>query len=346
MMGCGLQAKPLYSRLIPTDLVEDGQPVRLEVVYAEPDGEGPFPTVVFNHGSTGNGSDPSRFTITTGFLTIVDYFNERGWLVVFPQRRGRGKSDGLYDEGFTLDRSGYSCDPVLSLPGVERAMEDIDEVMKYLRRDPVVKPGNMLIGGQSRGGILSIAYAGTRPGVFRGVINFVGGWMSDGCPDPEAINTVTFIRGADFVNETLWLYGRSDPFYSVSHSLANFNAFKAAGGTGQIKLYTPLPGYNGHGIIFTPSLWESDLTAYLTSLPRAPEPAVPDITSVEMALPGEVQVRFTAESGFRYWLFGGETPDPSTWSHLGEPVFPQSGEALQSLPISRQTSVFFTVRAD
>jgi len=38
-----------------------------------------------------------------------------------------------------------------------------------------------VIGGQSRGGILSVAYAGAHPQQVRGVINFVGGWTGDSC---------------------------------------------------------------------------------------------------------------------------------------------------------------------
>jgi hypothetical protein len=43
-----------------------------------------------------------------------------------PQRRGRGRSDGLYDEGFSADRrQGYTCDFAKSLSGAERALDDI-----------------------------------------------------------------------------------------------------------------------------------------------------------------------------------------------------------------------------
>jgi hypothetical protein len=40
--------------------------------------------------------------------------------------------------------------------------------------------------GISRGGILSITYAGMHPREVSGVINFVGGWMGEG-----AINSLT-----------------------------------------------------------------------------------------------------------------------------------------------------------
>ena len=56
---------------------------------------------------------------------------QRGWAVVMPSRRGRGGSEGEYDEGFAIDRSrGYTCDPPLSIPGADRALRDIEALHK------------------------------------------------------------------------------------------------------------------------------------------------------------------------------------------------------------------------
>lgn len=62
-----LSNQPLPSRSverIATQLVEHGQPVSLEVVIYKAAGAGPFPAVMFNHGSTGNGDNPALFTST------------------------------------------------------------------------------------------------------------------------------------------------------------------------------------------------------------------------------------------------------------------------------------------
>jgi len=256
---------------VPTTLREGGAVVHLEMVFHKPAGPGPFPTIVFNHGSTGSGSNPALFTQTQVVSRFSSVLNALGWMVVFPQRRGRGKSDGLYDEGFEPDRSRYSCVPAYSLPGLERALEDLDAVVAHLRTRADVVPDQMLVAGSSRGGILSIVYAGTRPAVFLGAINFVGGWMSDRCPDPAAINTVSFRRGAAFPRPTLWLYGENDSFYSMGHSRANFAAFLAAGGKGNFAAYVVPSGQNGHGLVNFPALWRDALVTYLQSV--APVPA-------------------------------------------------------------------------
>jgi hypothetical protein len=67
--------------MISTELREDGKPVRLEILIRRPDGQGPYPTVVFNHGSTGRGDDPALFRRSWTNLPAAKFFNERGWMV-------------------------------------------------------------------------------------------------------------------------------------------------------------------------------------------------------------------------------------------------------------------------
>lgn len=259
-----------YARTIervPTPWSEGGRAQTLEMVVYRPSGSGPFPTLVFNHGSTGDGNKPEWFTLTSASPEVGRYFTDRGWQVVFPQRRGRGQSDGLYDEGFEADRSRYACSPEQSLPGLERAMADLDAVMAHVRTRPDVDLQRLLIGGVSRGGILSVVYAGTRPEMpFRGVLNFVGGWVGDRCAYADAINSVSFRRGAAFQRPELWLYGAQDPFYSLRHSRKNFDAFIAEGGKGNFVTFNALHGVAGHFIHTQPDLWAAAVTQYLQEL--------------------------------------------------------------------------------
>lgn len=301
------------SELVPTALVENGQPVELELVFHQPPGAGPFPTLIFNHGSTGSGADPAEFVKTWHSQTIGSFFNVRGWQVVFPQRRGRGRSGGLYDEGFTPNRSGYTCEPARALAGLERALEDLDEVVRHLRTRPSVDPRRLLAGGQSRGGILAIVHAGTRPGTFLGALNFVGGWMSDSCPNPTAINTVAFARGGAFPGPTAWLYGEHDPFYSLAHSRANHAAFTAAGGRGAFHAYNLGAGQNGHNVFLFPDRWGAVVDELLRTLP-VPDAIAPPAhalanLSLRAALGGPPLI-----VGF---VIGGETPRRMVLRGLG-----------------------------
>jgi dienelactone hydrolase len=254
------------SEYLQTELVEDGKPVRLEAVIFKPAGAGPFPLAVINHGSTGTGRNSALFAQTWLHVGLADFLNERGWIVAFPQRRGRGKSDGLYDEGFSVDRKlGYMCDTEISLRGADRALGDIDAAIAALRRRPDVAPGPILIGGQSRGGVLAVAYAGLHPLEVSGVINFVGGWLGEGCPAGAAANQNLFERGAHYAQPTIWLYGHGDRFYSVEYSRGNFAAFEKAGGKGKF-LDFDVPSGRGHSVLYFPDLWSAPLNDYLHSL--------------------------------------------------------------------------------
>ncbi len=249
-----------------TPFTENGQSVSLEVVSFRPLQAGRYPTVIIHHGSTGNGSDPSLFGLTFTNKSITRYFVQRGWMVVFPQRRGRGLSDGLYDEGFKTDRSSYSCQLELALGGADRALEDLDTITDWVRNRTDVDTTQMLVGGSSRGGILAVAHVARRPDVYFGAINFVGGWIAEGCGDFRSVNRTLFVEGAAFAGRSLWLYGENDSFYSLSYSRTNFDSFSLAGGVGTMIEITRAPGLNGHFVINDRELWERDMDEFLTGL--------------------------------------------------------------------------------
>ena len=208
--------------------------------------------------ATGATIVPVYQTVTYTHEAIAQFFAERGFIVAFAQRRGRGKSDGLYDEGFTPDRSAYSCLQGPALAGFERALLDVDAAVEYVRNRADVDEARLL-----GGGILAVAHAGQRRGLFKGAVNFVGGWLGEGCADAVVVNRTAFVRGAAFDRRTIWLYGENDSFYSLAHSRRNFDAFVAAGGQATFFAYTRAANLNGHFIINDPALWTVELDAFL-----------------------------------------------------------------------------------
>ena len=189
---------------------------------------------------------------------ILDDFCPLGhlFLVAFPQRRGRGKSDGLYEE------RGCNTD---ALGSADRALNDIGAAIAVLRRRQDVAAGPVLIGGHSRGGVLSVAYAGMHPEQTLGVINFVGGWLGEECPAAEFVHQTLFVRGARYGRPTIWLYGQADQFYSITHSKKNFAAFEKAGGHGKFFEFG-MPNDIGHNVVHYPELWAGPIGDYLNSL--------------------------------------------------------------------------------
>lgn len=121
----------------------------------------------------------------TSIAGLANFLNDRGRI---PQRRGRGRSDGVYDEGFSADRrQGYTCDFDTSLAGADRAFDDIRAALAAQKQRPDVAPSRVLIEGQSRGGILSVAYAGMHPDQILGVLRDPASWEG---PLAACLNTL------------------------------------------------------------------------------------------------------------------------------------------------------------
>jgi pimeloyl-ACP methyl ester carboxylesterase len=259
-------AQEVVLQKISTSLLEDGQPVALELAIFKPVGNGPFPTLVFNHGSVSNGNNPKEVTHTVTYAELAAFFNERGWMVVFPQRRGRGKSEGRYAEGWQPGSGRYACDPGVSLAGLDHAMQDMGEVTQHLKSRTDVDQKRMLVGGHSKGGILAMAFAAKQPESFAGVLNFVGGWVGERCETAEQINTPIFAKAAAFTGPTLWLYGERDPYYSIAHSKKSFAAFTSAGGNGSFHTLTFGSFRDDHQIVRNRAIWSENMVLFLDKL--------------------------------------------------------------------------------
>jgi hypothetical protein len=98
-------------------------------------------------------------------------------------------------------------------------------------------------------------------------VNFVGGWLGEGCADATTVNRSTFEDAAGQPTPVLWLYGENDPFYSIAHSRASFDAFLAAGGVGAFHVYRRSNATaSGHFITNEPALWGAELEGFLGGL--------------------------------------------------------------------------------
>jgi dienelactone hydrolase len=252
---------------LATPWSEAGRALTLEVVVHKPAGTGPWPTLVFHHGSTGNGDNPALFTQTFDSPSVAQAFTARGWMVLFPQRRGRGASDGLYDEGFESDRSRYSCREAPALQGFARALEDAVAITDAVLARSDVDRARLVVGGHSRGGALALAHAALRPAVYRGVLNFTGGWLGQGCVDALPVSVAIARQAASRRTDSLWLYGSNDPFYSLNDSRAMFDLFVASGGQGQYRSYQRADSAaSGHLIHQESALWRDDVARWVDAL--------------------------------------------------------------------------------
>lgn len=240
-----------------------GKHVTLEATLYRPAGDGPHPVLLFNHGSTGNGRVAATTTMRPS--RQAPFFVERGFAVLAPMRRGRGASEGAHAE-----HEG-ACEPGVLGPGLARAIEDVDAAMAYVRAQPWADPDRLLIGGQSRGGILSVAYAAERPGTIQAVINFAGGWTGDRCDwSGGTFNESTFAAAGGRTRvPMLWLYAEGDQYYSAGSIRRYHQAFVRAGGVATFHLF-PAFGSDGHRLVDRPDLWQPAAEDFLRRLNLSP----------------------------------------------------------------------------
>jgi dienelactone hydrolase len=131
----------------------------------QPEGPGPFPAIVFNHGSEalpGWVPDQARFYVAHGFVLFV------------PHRRGHGRST-----------SAGPAEPQGTGPEVIDALvaqnDDVLGAISYVASLPFVNPRRIATVGCSYGGIESLLAAERATGI-RAAVDFAGGamrWAAD-----------------------------------------------------------------------------------------------------------------------------------------------------------------------
>lgn len=136
-----------------------------------PDGEGPFPAILYNHGSERRpGSKPE----------IAAVFNASGYVVFVPHRRGHGRSPGPYiiDQlGTRLSRGGRMVELL------EEQTSDVIAALAYLRQLAYVDSARIAVAGCSFGGIETMLTAERALGV-RAAVAFAPAAMTwDGHPE-------------------------------------------------------------------------------------------------------------------------------------------------------------------
>lgn len=248
---------------IPMKL-QDGSAITLEATLHKADAAGATPVVVFSHGSSG-GPVPADYTEKAGGL--AKFLNERGISLLVPMRPGRGKSEGPNRE------EPSACTVDAATAGIANGEAALDAAMAYLRTQSWADMSKVVLAGHSRGGLLSLAYAGDRPGSVIGAINFNGGWKQDSCATPD-INVALFEAAARKTKvPALFLYGHGDGFYSDASIQRYADAASGAGVKVGFHFYT-LKDINGH-LLFrkAQNLWEADVERYLRELAIVKAPA-------------------------------------------------------------------------
>jgi dienelactone hydrolase len=247
---------PVHSHIPPTD----GLTYQLQTTIFRQSAPGKHPVMILNHGSTGPGIIPATYAVRGGNDEM--FFQSLGYTVVIPMCKGRGASDGPnVEENFFLP----------SDIQLDSAIEDLDAVIGWVRAQPDMDYEKIVLAGASRGGMLSVAYAGRFPTNVIGVINFSGGWFGEGMPGPD-FNSIAFADAGRLAKvPMLWLYADHDSYYSLKYIEGQFAKFCDAGGQGELVKYDDVPG-NGHFLSQWVDRWQGKATDYLKRLPTTAAP--------------------------------------------------------------------------
>ena len=227
----------------------------LETTIFKPDGEGPFPLVVINHGK--NAGDPHA-QARSRFKAVSREFVSRGYVVMLPMREGFSRSSGSYIDG--------GCDLVDN--GLTQA-RDVRSALDYARTLPFVDAKRIVVIGQSHGGLTTMAF-GTRayPGVL-GLINFAGGLKLPLCSAwPQTLVDAFADYGTRNRYETLWFYGANDSFWS--NEMVSLLYARYTGGGGKARLVAVGKFKNDAHNLFGDSdgvaIWWPEVEKFLRSL--------------------------------------------------------------------------------
>jgi dienelactone hydrolase len=247
-----------------------------------PAGDGPFPMVLMNHGTTRSPTERLFFPLLE-FNAAASWFAERKNVVVAPQRPGHGDTGGPYYEevvppGETVP-SRLCVRPQFRDAGLAVAADNSIAVA-YMTAQPFVDSQNIIVVGQSGGGWGSLAYVSQNPPGVRAMINFAGGRTCR--ENPRAPELLVQIAG-EFCRTTrvpmLWIYTENDKFFPPEVSKPMYEACRAAGAPVEYHL---LPSFedNGHFFVDVPKaipIWAPIVTKFLSEHGEAAVVRNPDV---------------------------------------------------------------------
>ncbi|MGH2628156.1 MAG: alpha/beta hydrolase family protein [Anaerolineales bacterium] len=195
--------------------------LRLVGLLMRPQGEGPFPVVIHNHGSRAGNEARRSVQPDAGCFPFAQ---AKRWVVFLPERRGYGGS-----EGPTWSQE------VLSLPLAQRGRAamirfrveaaDVVASLEYLRTLPYVDRARIAVTGTSHGGVVTLLAAAAAPQAFVSVVSQAAGsnW------DPHTVVQEMAAAGARITVPILLQHGTADTLVPISRSLELYDALKRMG---------------------------------------------------------------------------------------------------------------------
>ena len=252
-----------------------GDVAQMVTTWFVPQGPGPFPVVVFSHGRASGADGRARVDVGVSKAQL-HYWLAKGVAVVSPVRPGYGESTGgdVEDSGVHHDNAGRCTGRPNFRKTADAAVLTVSATLAWLRDQPWADAHDVLLVGQSVGGLTTVA-AGSLglPGVV-GYINFAGG--TGGNPekspgvscDPGQLKSLYGDFGKTTRVPNLWVYAMNDQYWGPDEPVEWQAAF-AKGGSATTFFHAPaVADGDGHGLSrHDQALWAPAVDEFLARVP-------------------------------------------------------------------------------
>jgi len=227
----------------------------LHGLIVRPDGDGPFPAILWNHGS---GKYPGVY-----FAALAQPFVSAGYVVFMPFRRGQGTSPGPYINNQVAATPPSERNQV-QVQLLENQLADQLAGLAYLKGQPFVDDTRISVMGGSYGGIQTLLGAAANPGYVAAVdcSGAAEAWASN----PLLQNMLEATVGKITIPVFL-LAAQND--YDLTPQKVLGPLLQAHGNPAVVKVYPPFGtgaiGQAGHDMCFSgSSVWAGDAISFIT----------------------------------------------------------------------------------
>ncbi len=255
--SCGVT----YGQVKPEEVTFQSGSFQLHGFLWKPGGEGPFPAVLWNHGSEKYpGAQP----------TLAGFYTSHNYVFFIPHRRGQGRSPGNYIQ----DLVGQTPPAFRGRRLVELQEEQVSDVLAalaFLKSKGYVDTNRIAISGCSYGGIETLLVGEHDLGI-RALVPFAPGAMSWD-KNPEI--AVRLRRAVQVVSVPVFLLqAKNDYSLSPSHALTSEASSKHKDFRSRIYPAFGDSAHDGHWGFCTSgsNVWGADVLRFLDDSLKAKLP--------------------------------------------------------------------------
>ena len=250
-----------------TVLIHSGSATLHAMLY-RPQGRGPFPAILLNHGSGRTPEDLKRLgSYEHNAEVLGPVFARHGYVFLYLFRRGVGLSTDQGANAIDLMTSesaahGPEARNAIQMKLLEnREMDDALSALKYLRTLSYVDAQDVAVVGHSFGGSLTVLLAEREPNL-RAMVVFSGaGYSFDRSPE---LRTRLLAAVGHIAAPVFFIHAEND--YSLSSGKVLDACREQLGKQHRLKIYPPI-GHtldDGHDFLHLGvDIWEPDVFAFL-----------------------------------------------------------------------------------